>query len=546
MRLFRPRAAFALLVAMAGTRLLAQSREAARRSEDRTPLASRIDAILAEPDVAHAQFGISATTLNGESLYGLNDDRLFTPASTAKLTTTAAAFALLPVNTLRWTTEVVADGDVDAGGTLHGNILLLGSGDPSLSARVYPYQEPAAAGAAHPTSADEESRQGNETAAANAMRVLDLLAQEVVQDGVRTVSDDVIGDDTFFLNEPYGHAWQWNDLQWSYGAPVSALTFNDNAVQLTLTPDPANQGAPVANWMPSFSYFTLDNQMGVAAAGTAAFPGIGRDPGSLLVRAWGTAPANGLRLSLAVQDPAEFAAAAFKQVLQGRGVTIDGNSTSRHKDPLGNGNFAAERAEPVTFHPVNLTTIAGEGEWRRVLAAHISPPIAQDIAIINKTSQNLHAELLLRLLGKLEGNAGSFEEGARVVRQFMVNAGIADGDFFLYDGSGMSGDDRIAPRAFTRLLTYAAHQPWGEEWRATLPVAGVDGTLEGRFRNTRLAGHLWAKTGTLNEATGLAGYLTAASGQTIAFSVLVNGRRPGSDAEMRAVDRIVEAIAAAE
>jgi D-alanyl-D-alanine carboxypeptidase/D-alanyl-D-alanine-endopeptidase (penicillin-binding protein 4) len=181
-----------------------------------------------------------------------------------------------------------------------------------------------------------------------------------------------------------------------------------------------------------------------------------------------------------------------------------------------------------------------------VLAAHISVPVAQDITVLTKTSQNLHAELLLRLLGKLEGSEGSFEEGARVVRQFMVNAGVDDGDFFLYDGSGMSPDDRVAPRAFTRLLTYAARQPWGAAWRATLPVAGIDGTLQNRFKNTPLAGKLWAKTGTLNESTALSGYLTAASGQTVAFSILVNGRRPGSEAEAKAVDKIVEAIAAAE
>ena len=121
-----------------------------------------------------------------------------------------------------------------------------------------------------------------------------------------------------------------------------------------------------------------------------------------------------------------------------------------------------------------------------------------------------------------------------------------DGDFFLYDGSGMSPDDRIAPRAFTQLLAYASRQPWGAAWRDTLPVAGVDGTLAGRFKNSPLKGRLWAKTGTLNEVNALSGYLTAASGKTLAFSILVNGHRPGSEAEAQAIDRIAEAIAAAE
>ena len=121
-----------------------------------------------------------------------------------------------------------------------------------------------------------------------------------------------------------------------------------------------------------------------------------------------------------------------------------------------------------------------------------------------------------------------------------------DGDFFFYDGSGMSPDDRIAPRAYTQLLAYASRQTWGAAWRDTFPVAGVDGTLSDRFTNSPLKGHLWAKTGTLNEVNALSGYLTAASGKTLAFSILVNGHRPGSNAELQAIDRIAEAIAASE
>jgi D-alanyl-D-alanine carboxypeptidase/D-alanyl-D-alanine-endopeptidase (penicillin-binding protein 4) len=183
---------------------------------------------------------------------------------------------------------------------------------------------------------------------------------------------------------------------------------------------------------------------------------------------------------------------------------------------------------------------------RKVLATHVSVPVAQDITVINKVSQNLHAELLLRLLGVVHGKDGSFAQGARVVRQFLVGAGVDDGDFFLCDGSGMSLDDRVAPRAYTKLLTYAAQQTWGAAWRQTLPVAGVDGTLAGRFKDSPLKGKLWAKTGTHSEVNALTGYLTSASGKTIAFSILVNGHRPGSEAEVQAIDRIVEAIAAAE
>ena len=132
------------------------------------------------------------------------------------------------------------------------------------------------------------------------------------------------------------------------------------------------------------------------------------------------------------------------------------------------------------------------------------------------------------------------------MRQFLLNAGVDDADFFLYDGSGMSPDDRVAPRAFTQLLAYASRQPWGAAWRDTLPIAGVDGTLAARFKDSPLKGRVQAKTGTMSEVNALSGYVVANSGKTLAFSIIVNGHRPGSEAESQAIDRIVEAIAAAD
>ena len=495
------------------------------RPRHKVPLPQAVARILADPAVSQAHWGVSVVALSGSPIYKLNDSQYFNPASNAKLLTTAAAYALLPSG-LTFTTLVSSDAPVGSGGEVRGDITIFGVGDPNISARTMPF-------------GIKTERTGPPLAA------LEDMADQIVRHGVRSVAGDIVGDDTWFVFERYGSGWSWDDLQWGYGAPVSALSVNDNEVYLNAMPAAQVGETAVTSWLPATPYYAIENSLITSPPGDPGKPGVERSPGSMTVRIFGRTPLGqqGLHTGLAIEDPAEYAARSLRAMLLARGVQVSGKARAQHRLPSDTSDFLPAQQQPIALHPITIETVQSPSAGQTLLASHVSPPLGDDLVVTNKVSQNLHAEITLRTLGKFESSDGSLLEGTRVVRQFLISAGVAPTDFVLYDGCGLSVQDLVTPRAFTTLLAYAARQSWGEAFRTSLPVGGVDGSLSARFKQPLLDGKVFAKTGTLGEARALSGYVVAASGQTVAFSIMCTDHNPSLPADRAAMDKIVAAIA---
>jgi serine-type D-Ala-D-Ala carboxypeptidase/endopeptidase (penicillin-binding protein 4) len=522
-----------------------------------TELGRQIEGLLADPAVARAHWGVDVVGLDGTPIYALNEGQYFQPASNAKLFTTAAAMALLGGDAT-FVTRVFASGTI-ANGRLNGDLVLVGGGDANLSGRELPYVEPTLKAKQAP---------GAPPPKPDPLRYLEAMADQVAATGLKVVTGDVVGDDTLFPWEPYPEDWSIDDTVWGYGAPVSALTINDNQLKVTVTPGSASGMAASVMVDPAVPGYYLVDASGLAtgAAKSGSHVQIERALGSTVLRVYGSigVDAQPDEEEVAIQDPAEYAAMALKEILEARGIAVRGAARAKHRLPVIARGFLDQSNEPLRFLEMRSEqarsclgpeTFGCDGLPQtapELMAIHRSSPLSQDAVITNKVSQNLHAELLLRQLGQVLGedgtehgiDNGTAAQGARVVRQFLVNAGVDKDDFVFFDGSGLSGHDLVTPRATVKLLRFAVAQQWFADWKKSLPVGGVDGSLQERFAKAPLAGHVFAKTGTLGEARALSGYLECASGRTVIFSIMVGNHAPRDHADRDAMDRIVAAIAA--
>jgi D-alanyl-D-alanine carboxypeptidase/D-alanyl-D-alanine-endopeptidase (penicillin-binding protein 4) len=381
------------------------------------------------------------------------------------------------------------------------------------------------------------------------------MADEVAATGLKVVNGDVVGDDTLFPWEPYPQDWSIDDTVWGYGAPVSALTINDNQVKVTVTPAAvAGQPATVVVDPAVPSYYTLDVSVITGEKKSGSHVQMERALGSKVLRVYGAiavdAPPD--EEEVAIHDPAEYAAVALKGMLEARGIVVTGRARAQHRVSNDAQGFLEGMKVPGQEGAVVTGGNTGGSclgtppdSAERTLASHISPPLLEDVIVTNKVSQNLHAELWLHHLGrKVFCGDGSTLKGARMVRAFLENAGIDKDDFVFFDGSGLSGHDLVTPRATARLLKYASTQPWFADWKKSLPVGGEDGSLMERFGKAPLKDHVFAKTGTLGEARALSGYLESASGKTVIFSIMVGNHMPQTTKDRETMDKIVAAIAA--
>lgn len=472
-------AAWILLLCLSAPPLLA--REGA--CERQVSLAEHCERILSNPGLKGGFQGVSIVSLrDGRTLYARNEDALLLPASSQKLFTAAAALDALGPD-WRYVTRVLRAGTVDPDGTLQGDLYLQGSGDPLL-----------------------------ETAD------LDALAQAVKRAGIRRVRGWVFGDGGRFDRQRYGAGWEWDDMPFYYAAPVSGLNINKNLVRVEVKPG-MRVGDPVQVVVePETMRVLVSVRARTGERGTSSTLAIGRETGRSVITVEGTLaidsqPGAQTSQAVTVEEPALYAADLFLRRLAVAGVVVEG--------------------------------LSGEGETPiggAEIARHESHPLSVLLARLNKPSDNLVAECLLKSLAAERIGQGSWSVGRRLVTEWLIGIGLPSYGFRIADGSGLSRHNYLSARSMTRLLTVMSRHPHGRAFTDSLPIAGVDGTLRNRMKETPAVGNCRAKTGTMSSVSSLCGYVVTKQGETLAFAILMNNH-PSNEQARIVQDRIVALLA---
>ena len=489
------------------------TRAAANEPRTLAELLIRIEQIVHQPALESGFFAVKIFSLDtGNVIYEQNANKFVRPASNMKLYTVAAAFDRLTPE-YHFITSVYAREKPDDG-KVKGDLIIYGRGDPSIAARF---------------------NNGDY------FKGINELADRIVAAGVKRVKGDLVGDESYFNGDPLGSGWEWEDLQWSYGAPVSALTINDNAIDLIVRPG-ERAGAPVVitTGPPAASFMTIVNRATTTARGSKSDLNIHRSLGSNTLEISGSLAVgdNGFTGGVAIPDPALAFVTMLRDALIKRGVKIDGRL--RTVDARSGGsiitaavNSSQSNTGSMQPTPVEITSL--QSPAFSVIAAHTLKP-----------SQNLYTELILRTLGKLtstDPNRANETAGLEVVRSFLRQAGVGDNELALNDGSGLSRNDMIMADATVQLLTFMSKHRYFTQFRDALPIAGVDGTLRTRMRGTPAEGNVRAKTGSLSSVASLGGYVTTAAGEHLVFSMMLNNYPDAAAVRRESIDAIAVLLA---
>lgn len=425
-------------------------------------------------------------------LYRHNADWALVPASNMKLFTTAAALDRLGPD-FQYTTSVYADGALLADGTLVGDLVLVGRGDPTISGRFY----------------------GD-----SATYVFDRLAAELRERGVRRVSGRLIGDASYFDDVRIAPGWETTNLLWWYGARPSALSFNDNVVTIEVRPG-GWVGAPASiSFVPYTEGIALDNRVVTTRRRGGRSIGIRRDPatGGYSIRGRISIRSGPLRYVVAVEDPAEFTLSVFRDRLLRAGIEVPDRGRVMHQ----------WNREPLRAP--------------KLLASHTSPRMIEIVRVINKQSQNLFAEQVLKTLGAVFEDEGAFGGGAEVVREVLEELDLPLHGLRIFDGSGLSRRNTVTAQLTAELLVAMQGHPRFEPFYESLLLAGTDGDTR-RLDSPAARGNVRTKTGTLRAVSALSGYVTTGDGELLAFSVISNGLPRGKWGAVTIEDAIAERLA---
>src|SRR4051794_17280467 len=459
-------------------------------------LQSMITGRLSRPEVRRGRVGVKIVSLNsGKVVYEQDADKYFMPASNMKNFTVSTAMEKLGPD-FKFVTRVFAGAMPDAGGKIKGDVRILGGGDISISTAFY-----------GTSPADPETY----------YRGIDRLVDAIAATGVKRIDGNIVGDESHFKGFAIPQTWEWDDLQWYYGAEVSALPINDNAVDLTVKPGAV--GSPcVVNISPANTLYQIMNSCTTTGGGAKKTLGVNKRIDRNILEITGTLPAGdkGFSDPISVTHPADLFVAILKQRLEKRGIVVTGSTRT----------LAANIVDNMT--PVEIARLE-------------SVPFREIAAKTMKPSQNLYTETILWTLGEQERaridvptigpndspnsrTLDSYELGLGVVKNFLTgNIGLPVDAVVQYDGCGMSRHDVVTPNAVVAVYTYMAKQSKNAQaWRDSLSIGGVDGTLRNRFKGTAAAGNIRGKTGTIDQVSALSGYMTTVGGEPVVLSIIVN------------------------